>query len=460
VGDDCTSTLAHGISVTEIAVYQAGKISIMKDGSALVSDERDVDVVAGKNAVVRVFVELEPGFTNRVLSARLSLVEGENVERLFHKRTVDGPTVEDSLATSFNIEVEGDLIKPSTRYVIEVVECGADTGTQASPRFPAAGDEALGAREVGIVRLEFVPLVVNTIEASVDEPRLQGYVAAMESMYPISGVEYTVSEPLVIDYAVDAGGYGWDAALQQLASLHQDRNAPNDVYYYGLMQPAARLEDYCRGGCVAGIGFVPDSAPYFAHARVSTGISYADDASWTTMTHEVGHNHGREHAPCGGAAGAGYFPHEGAHLGWWGFVYPSTLIAPESATDIMGYCPAQWVSDFTYQALLERVVTINGALKWVNPNPVGHWEVIVSSTFGAFWGVPPSRAVSAAGAAEVASVLDAAGNEIAQVTVYRSVMDHLNGASIMVPTPEPGWHAIVVEGVPPMVYGSTNASTP
>ena len=77
VGDDCTSTLAHGISVTEIAVYQAGKVSIMKDGLALASDARDVDVVAGKNAMVRVFVGLEQGFANRVLSARLSLVEGE-----------------------------------------------------------------------------------------------------------------------------------------------------------------------------------------------------------------------------------------------------------------------------------------------------------------------------------------------------------------------------------------------
>jgi len=154
VGDDCTSTLAHGINVTEIAVYQAGKISIMKDGLALASDERDVDVVAGKNAVVRVFVGLEEGFTNRVLSARLSLIEGEEVERLFHKRTVDSPTVENSLGTSFNIEVDGDLIKPSTRYAIEIVECGADSGTEASPRFPAAGDEALEARDVGIVRLE------------------------------------------------------------------------------------------------------------------------------------------------------------------------------------------------------------------------------------------------------------------------------------------------------------------
>ncbi|HEU5073780.1 MAG TPA: hypothetical protein VFU02_06395, partial [Polyangiaceae bacterium] len=102
----------------------------------------------------------------------------------------------------------------------------------------------------------------------------------------------------------------------------------------------------------------------------------------------------------------------------------------------------------------------NGALSWINPNPVGTWEVIVTSTFGSSWGVPPSRPVAPMGTPEAASVIDKAGNEIAQVTVYRAVMDHLSGASIMVPSAEAGWHAIVVDGLPPMVYGSNLASAP
>lgn len=465
VGDACTNTLAHGISISEVAVYQAGKIGLMQAGSAIDPAEREVDVVAGKNAIVRVFVGLEAGFTNRVLSARLSLIDGDTVERVFHKRTVDGPTVENSLATSFNIEVDGALITPSTRYLVEVVECGADTGTQFSPRFPATGDEALAARETGILRLEFIPMVVNGIEAATDEARLETYRQYMEAMYPVSAVEMTVGDPLEASSAVSANGNGWEGTLQQLAQRHQNDDAPNDVYYYGLMEPAPTLQQYCGYGCVAGIGYVPESGTYFKDARVSLGISYGGDpqvtaASATTMAHEVGHNHGREHAPCGGAAYAGPFPHDGARIGWWGLFYPDTLVDPDQATDIMGYCENQWVSDFTYQAFLERVVTINGALSWINPNPVGTWEVIVTSTFGSSWGVPPSRAVAAMGTPEAASVIDKAGNEIAQVTVYRAVMDHLSGASIMVPSPEAGWHAIVVVGVPPMVYGSNLQSVP
>ncbi|HEY6724232.1 MAG TPA: hypothetical protein VI197_09365, partial [Polyangiaceae bacterium] len=461
VGDACTNTLAHAISITQIAVYQAGKIPVMDQGTALDPAERDADIVAGKDAIVRVFTTTETGFSNRALSARLSLIDGDTVERVFHKRTVEGPTVENSLATSFNIEVPGDLITPSTRYMVEIVECGADTGTQASPRFPVTGDEALAARETGVLKLEFIPVVVNGNTANTDPDRLELYRQFMEAMYPVSAVEVTVGDPLQANSAVSATGNGWNETVQQLMSRHQSDNAPNDLYYYGLMEPAATLQQYCQGGCVAGIGYVPeDAGPFNTHARVSIGISYGDGASASTMAHEIGHNHGREHSPCGGAAYAGPFPHEGARIGWWGLYYPDTLIDPQQATDIMGYCDNQWVSDFTYQAFLERVVDINAALSWINPNPVGTWEVIVTSVFGSSWGVAPSGAVAASGTAEAASVIDNAGNEIAQVTVYRSVMGHLNGASIMVPSAEPGWHAIVVDGVPPMVYGSTLVSAP
>lgn len=460
VGDACTNTLAHGISISQIAIYQAGKIPVMADGSVIAPSERDVDIVAGKDALVRVFTELESGFTNRPLSARLSLIDGDTVERVFHKRTVDGATVENSLATSFNIEVDGDLITPSTRYVVEIVECGDDTGTQFAPRFPATGDEALAARETGILKLEFIPVVVNGITAKTDPDRIELYRQFMEAMYPVSAVEVSVGAALNASSSVSANGNGWEQTLQQLAARHQSDGAANDQYYYGLMEPAATLQQYCQGGCVAGIGYVPSTRPADKDARVSIGISYGEGMSAATLAHEIGHNHGREHAPCGGAAYAGPFPHEGARIGWWGLFYPDTLINPQQATDIMGYCDNQWVSDFTYQAFMERVVTINSALSWINPNPVGTWEVIVTSTFGSNWGVPPSRPVAPTGTPEAAQVIDKAGNEIAQVTVYRSVMGHLNGASIMVPSAEPGWHAIVVDGVPPMVYGSRLLSTP
>jgi hypothetical protein len=108
------------------------------------------------------------------------------------------------------------------------------------------------------------------------------------------------------------------------------------------------------------------------------------------MAHEIGHNHGRAHAPCGGPDQPdNNFPHPGATLGWWGFEWPDELVSP-NFTDIMGYCPDQWISDYTYDALIDRVAAINGNLfvLGANQNPVGEWLVVVQSFEGLFWGKP------------------------------------------------------------------------
>src|SRR5690606_25647476 len=141
-----------------------------------------------------------------------------------------------------------------------------------------------------------------------------------------------------------------------------------------------------------------------------------------------------------------------------GFRYPDELIPGTQASDIMGYCEDKWVSDYNYNNFMERVSILNGATSFINPNPVGAWQVIVTSAFGLSWGVPPRGEVVAVGVPEAARILDSIGDEIAQVTVYRALMDHLNASSVMVPTPEPGWHAIVLDGELPMVFGSSDAS--
>jgi hypothetical protein len=78
--------------------------------------------------------------------------------------------------------------------------------------------------------------------------------------------------------------------------------------------------------------------------------------------------------------------------------------------------------------------------------------VIVQSQFGAAWGVAPESEVTAMGLPEPATILDARGAELAQVTAYRARMGELEGASLMVPEPEPGWHAIRIAGLPALAF--------
>ena len=93
-------------------------------------------------------------------------------------------------------------------------------------------------------------------------------------------------------------------------------------------------------------------------SRSSIGLGYSqNNLAAETLVHEVGHAHGRYHAPCGGASGTDpAFPYPGAKIGTWGYdLIEKDLLDPNVYTDIMGYCNRIWVSDYTYDALWERI---------------------------------------------------------------------------------------------------------
>lgn len=457
-GDECTSVLAAGVTLRELAVFQSGKVPLMAAGTAL--EQRDVEVVAGKAGVFRVYVDVAPAFTERVLSARLTLLEGDNIEQLFHKRTVSGSSVEENYNSTFNIALPQGKLTGATRYVVEIVECqsGASGAADAPPRFPSMGSAAFDARELGRLKLQFVPLnAPNGSNPDISTARLDAYVQYIAAMYPVAGVDYTIGAPLNVD-TISANGDGWTQALQTLSARHNSDNAPNDLYYYGLFQPSS--SNYCSGGCTAGIGYVPGAEANARHRRVSLGLSRGNRGSAETFAHELGHNHGRPHSPCGGVASPDNgFPHAGGQIGWWGFETSGTLHAP-SRTDIMGYCSNKWVSDYVYRLFTTRVAAINGVALQAFGVPQRTWRVALTGNHPPEWGAPFKRPTEAAGQPERADILDELGEVLLEITVYRTPIDHLGAASVMVPEPETGWHALRLAGEPPLRFDAVNSSLP
>ncbi|NLE85055.1 MAG: hypothetical protein GX607_01515 [Myxococcales bacterium] len=445
VGDDCTNVLAADITIREIAVLQAGKVSIMNGGEEV--ESRAADVIAGKNGVLRVYTDTSASFSPRVLSARLSLLNGEELEQVFHKRTVSASSSEANLASTFNIEVPGELITSSTSYVVEIVECGdSPAGTPLAPKYPTDGAAPLAARDVGRLKLVYVPLnAPNGVTPNVAPERLELYSSYLASMFPVAGVDHSLGAPLAISGDLQAEGTGWTEALVELRDRHATDNAANDVYYYGLFEPSA--SNYCNRGCVAGMGYVPEAGNNARHYRVAIGLSRGSRGDAETMAHEIGHTHGRPHSPCGGPDSPDpNYPHGGGQIGWWGFEATNTLHAPDR-TDIMGYCRDQWVSDYVYRLLTERVATINGGTGFRSADlPIATWRSAVTDARGPRWVTSFSKPAQATGTPERAEILDAAGNPLLEVTVYRIPMDHLGAAELMVPEPEPGWHSILFRG--------------
>lgn len=479
--DDCRG-LAQDIVISEIAAYQTVKVQLMADGQP--SEAPISALVAGRDALVRFFVEPQEGWEPHELSARLHLDTGETVavEYAAQKFAPEGPSSEGNRDSTFEFLVAGELISAPGRFSAELVECGQNntfdapaTGDATQTASDAAGDEqavgdlpldqqdeeilpsrfpsedgtSLEAFDTGTLRIHLVPVVANGRQADTSEEILALYESAFLLTYPVAKVELTVGEPLEIDDAQD-----WDQTLTLARNRRQQDNPDPDVYYYGLVQPTDRFGQFCNGGCVAGVGYVPNVRRPNAALRVSVGLSYGDSNSAFTMLHEIGHNHGRSHSPCvprgGNIVGVdGNYPHEDGLIGVTGYLSSQDQLLPsDSATDLMGYCSNQWMSDYTYNGLFNTVLSLNNAQtsQTVELARMGNWRVVlVSGSRGTRWGTPAGAETAAVGEAEQATALDATGNGIESVTVYRT---HIGdwGYSIDVPEPEPDWAAIAIDG--------------
>ncbi len=78
------------------------------------------------------------------------------------------------------------------------------------------------------------------------------------------------------------------------------------------------MAQFCGGGCVAGLGMIGGSQD--AYSRAAIGLGYSGEIATETAVHEIGHTHGRQHSPCGGAQGTDpAYPYQDGSIGVWGY---------------------------------------------------------------------------------------------------------------------------------------------
>jgi uncharacterized protein YjdB len=154
---------------------------------------------------------------------------------------------------------------------------------------------------------------------------------------PTSSITYEFRDPFVTSEDLSTGD-GWSNLLSALQAVRTSEGA-TDQYYHGI------IGDFANPAW-GGLAYVP-SVP---SSTFRSGLSY-DRMPFApaTIAHELGHNLGRPHAPCGNPANPeAVFPYPDGSIGQPGYDIESGALISSSTKDYMSYCSPEWTSDWAF----------------------------------------------------------------------------------------------------------------
>ncbi len=302
-----------------------------------------VPLIAGRSAFLRVFVtanELNsaaPRVRARfyrngelVTTGQMNPV-GESVVTTVNER---------SAPDSWGMVLPAALLTGGLSYIVDVdPDNTVREIDEADNRYPASGTPiALDVRSVPPLEIRFVPIEtsVNSFVGNVTDARVPDLLSATLRMFPVSAYTASVRSNFTTGAAVPATSSEatWVQILGEVNALRLAEGTA--AHYVGILKVP-----YTSG--IAGIGYVPGK----------TVLSWDASSAASTIAHELGHNWNRRHAPCGGPSGVDLgYPYPNARIGVYGFDVAGGVVIDSERRDVMSYCGPEWVSDYTYEAVL------------------------------------------------------------------------------------------------------------
>jgi hypothetical protein len=442
-------SLASGVTITRVAIYQGPGTTLSANG---VGTQPNLPLIAGRDALVRVFYEA-PGRAGDAVNARFDFSEDDGLETT---GTLVETSVEDDLASTLNFTVPGDAISESgLTYRVYVVDDGdAPREDTLGAIHPDEGFEVHATEAPHVFRVTIVPYQYNADGSGRVPDTSPAAVAAFEDrfrqLYPISDIELTIHDPIAWSGSIQPNGTGWQEVGFNLYGLRAQEGADDDEYYYGMFDPASSLNQFCGAGCLLGVTLLNNdpSTTGDPNLNLALGVGFPEQAA-DTMLHEIGHAHGRPHAPCGpgldpSSIDASY-PYSDGLINETAYdVVGGGLVSANSA-DIMSYCYPQWISAYNYVQLWDRMDAIRS---------VGQARTLWADTPGEIVFVDGEGAAEWAGAVPKAPTLvgepvDVRAGFATELAARFVRYDHLPGGWLVLPElgPELDELAFEVDGV-------------
>ncbi len=334
-----TLTVA-GMTATKNVRVNPGALFVNVEGAYITQGIQRFDgslpLVAGRGGVLRVFVTGDQvNFFRPSVRARF-FNSGVQIAELSTQAGAEGvpeTIAEGFISHSWNLAVPGTLVAPGVSFLVEVETDGfMRPATGSILRFPASGvPRTLDARVVAPFRITFVPIHINNYATGdVTSSNVNFYMQQARLVWPFNEVDVVVREPYSTNTR-SATDDDWSNLLQETAMLRVADGSSR--YYHGILR---------REGAWAGLGYV----------GFPVAITQDGSSDWT-VAHELGHNLGRRHAPCGGPSGVDTsYPYSTGGIGMYGLAPDGITVYPPSRADLMTYCSPRWVSDYSFLGAL------------------------------------------------------------------------------------------------------------
>jgi hypothetical protein len=313
-----------------------------------------VPLVQGRDGYLRVFVVADRANT-AAPSVQVRLYNGVVLQSTIDipPSGLSVPTAmdESSLAYSWDTTLPGTIIQPGLAVEAEVNPSGVIPETNPGDNlYPSAGPLPLTVQAVPTLDVTLVPVLQsgNLLVGRVTAANKDSFLVMTQRMHPIDTFTTVLHDPYSTDTKLtlqaNNTNNAWGTILGEIDALRIAEHSPR--YYYGV----ARVT-YTSG--VAGVAYVSvNGSTAGSGQRAALGWDYLPSGS-VIAAHELGHNWGRNHAPCGGPAGVDpQYPRPDGSIGAYGMDVVAKTLEPSSLADIMGYCDPKWISEYTYRGVM------------------------------------------------------------------------------------------------------------
>jgi hypothetical protein len=345
---------ARDLQISRVEISQSVFVRLDDAGAVVPLAKRNAPIIEGRPLFVRVHVATASGFSARRLRGRLILTATDGSTReLDDQRDISASTKPDLLDGSFNFLVPAEGVTPGLGLRADVFELGEGAEPDQPPRFPASGDPADLDVKAGKMELDVVLIPALSVGGPLmDTPeRRQHLERYLYDVYPVQKLNARWREPLTFTKKIT-----YPEGFKALQDARVKDGARPEEYYHLLIAVEDTLETFL------GISQFAGDTPGDAARRIAITFvtKRSIDSEMDTVSHEMGHNHGRLHvAGCNAQGVDPDYPYPNTGVGVSGYSFAETAYKPAATyKDLMGYCYPTWISDYTYRGFEKRVRTV------------------------------------------------------------------------------------------------------